>query len=128
MVAWERSGANVQIQGATATGTRGEEHYHTALGAPLPTDRPTYAELRCSGGDVAVGVARPDLELSADAGAAASSPVSRGLPAIQRELGACGPIVAQRAHGVWVELRPEQRCGQPSNGRPQPGRRVVVPI
>ena len=65
MVAWERSGANVQIKGATATGTSGEEHYHTALGAPLPTDRSTYAEVRCSGSDVFVGVARPDLEMSA---------------------------------------------------------------
>ena len=65
MVAWERSGANVQIKGATATGTSGEPHWHTALGAPLPTDRPTYAELRCSGEYVRVGVARPDLALAA---------------------------------------------------------------
>ena len=66
MEAWEPSGANVKIKGATATGTSGVPHGHTALGAPLPTDRPTYAEVRCSGGGVFVGVARPDLELSAD--------------------------------------------------------------
>lgn len=95
-----------------------------ATAAATSTVTPSTATLAVTASSTAT-VAR---DAAVFAGAAASSPVSRGLPAIQRELGASGPIVAQRAHGVWVELRPEQRCGQPSNGRPQPGRRVVVPI